>query len=86
MRCPLLEERVLKSMPSADRQISVKIDEETANQLGRLTVELDVTASRIIRTCLLLGIPMLKANKCLVGIDNIALYQRGQSLKGDELV
>jgi len=71
-------------MPSADRQISVKIDEETASQLGRLTVELDVTASRIIRTCLLLGLPMLKANRYLIGMDNIAAYQRCQSVKGDE--
>jgi len=71
-------------MPAADRQISFKIDEDTANQLGKLTVELDSTASRIIRTCLLLGMPMLKANKYLIGMDNIAVYQRCQSLKGEE--
>jgi len=71
-------------MPAADRQISFKLDEETATQLGKLTVELDATASRIIRTCLLLAMPMLKANKYLVGMDNIAAYQRCQSFKGDE--
>jgi hypothetical protein len=41
--------------------ISVKLDERFHDWLGRQLIDLDTDASKLIRTCLLLAIPQLKA-------------------------
>ena len=74
-------------MATADRQISFKISSELADSLGHLANKMDINMSKMVRACLLLGMPVFEKNPMLLNvIDTINNYKRIQRNNGDEIV
>ncbi len=88
MECPFLtRDKGDSNMASADRQICFKMNTELADSLGHLANRLDINMSKMVRACLLLGMPVFEKNPMLLNvIDTINNYKRIQTNNGDEIV
>lgn len=87
MECPFFTnmEKGNSTMSSADRQISFKMSSELADNLGRIANKMDVNMSKMVRGCLLLGMPVFEKNPMLLDvIDTINSYRKCQSNNGVE--
>lgn len=64
-------------MPSADKQISFKMSSELASELSRMAYKMDINMSKMLRGCLLLGMPVFEKNPMLLDvIDTINSYRK----------
>lgn len=67
-------------MPSADKQISFKMTNSLAEELSKLSYKMDVNMSKMVRGCLLLGMPVFEKNPMLLDvIDTINSYRKYRS-------
>ena len=67
-------------MPSADKQISFKMSNELASELSRMAYKMDINMSKMVRGCLLLGMPVFEKNTMLLDvIDTINSYRKYRS-------
>jgi len=67
-------------MPSADKQISFKMTSSLAEELSKLSYKMDVNMSKMVRGCLLLGMPVFEKNPMLLDvIDTINSYRKYRS-------
>lgn len=54
--------------PKKDQKLTIMIDEDQKNRLSAIAFACDITPSELVRSCILLALPVLESTPSLINI------------------